>query len=157
MCGARLGKQRKVMMRDVWQKWHGEQQPRAELHHLGNMLLNASNQKKKVTCAYTPCVFFSKIRGTNQSIPAAFTSMGTTPNDCVASTTKQLRFLGLNSSNTWQGDNNNPVQPGWQLKCNCFCLYIRHKVGNWNATVFGCIYIVPVLCVFIRFKETDRV
>ena len=39
------------------------------------------------------------IQGTSQSMPADFTAMDTTPKDCVASTTKQLRF-GLTSSKT---------------------------------------------------------
>jgi hypothetical protein len=42
------------------------------------------------------------IQGASQSMPADFTAMGTTPKDCVASTTKQLRFVGLNSSKTCQ-------------------------------------------------------
>lgn len=44
----------------------------------------------------------SGIQGASQSMPADFTAMGTTPKDCVASTTKQLRFVGLNSSKTCQ-------------------------------------------------------
>ena len=98
---------------------------------------------------------FRFIRGTNQSIPAAFTSMGTTPKDCVASTTKQLRFpFGLNSSNTSPVGEDNRWADMLFVYTSQRCLARKSE-----PSIVSCIDGEQMYLFFacIVFKETDRV